>query len=180
MKINHFSMQLDLNTVEAAADRGFTSPGTIDVFGLDEIKFDKVNEKEIFEITFGRKDDSFRETFYLTEKASPRFVYLWEKLMGTEAQIPQEEAGVIAALKGKKLGLKVGGRIGTIGKGYPSLPFSGFACAVDQLSELSFSTKEKVGIREALAAQTQQTAAEGSTDAAANTNGSAEADDLPF
>ena len=83
-------MKFNFEGTTAAAEGGMTPPGTIAVFKIEEIKFETKpatgggEEKELFEVTFARKEDSFREFFYLTPKAAERFVYLYSKVMGTE------------------------------------------------------------------------------------------------
>lgn len=154
-------MKFNLNNVEAAAEgRPMTSPGTISVFSVEEIEFkEKEDGKEFFEITFGRLEDSFREYFYLTEKAAERFVYFWGKVMDGAA-MPESEVGIITALKGKKIALKVTGSVNSSsGKGYPGLPYSGFARPESLLSELAFSNNEKGKIAAAIEAQTQSSIA---------------------
>lgn len=151
-------MQFNFNGVNAAEEgKGFTPPGVIDVFTIEKVEF-KTNEnsgKELFEVTFARKEDSFREYFYLTEKAAERFVYLYDKVLGTTS-LPESEAGIVAALTGKSIALKVIGNVNQqSGKGYPSLPYSGYARPVAEISELSFSNSEKGKIDAAVAAQTQ-------------------------
>lgn len=153
-------MQFSFDNVSAAEEgRAITAPGTIAAFTIEEVKFDEKNGKEFFQITFGRKEDSFREYYYLTEKAAERFVYLYNKVMGTE-NLPEAEAGIISALTGKTIALKVIGSISqTNGKGWPALPYSGYARAVADMGELSFSNTEQNKINDALAAQRQSVAA---------------------
>ncbi len=156
-------MQFNFSNVKAAEEgKGFTAPGTIDVFTIENIEFkQKDNGNEYFEVTFGRKEDSFREYFYLTEKAAERFVYLYNKVVGTES-LPESEQGIIAALKGKSIALKVTGSVNQqSGKGYPGLPYSGFARPVAEISELSFTNGEKGKIEAAIAAQMQSAAGAG-------------------
>jgi len=153
-------MQFNFNGVKAAEEgKGFTAPGTIDVFTVEKIEFKtKDNGNEYFETTFARKEDSFREYFYLTEKAAERFVYLYEKMIGT-ATLPESEAGIISALTGKSIALKVIGSVNQqTGKGYPGLPYSGFARPVAEIGELSFTNSEKGKIDAAIAAQMQAAA----------------------
>lgn len=154
-------MQFNFNGVKAAEEgKGFTSPGTIDIFTISKVEFkQKDNGKEVFEVTFERKEDSFREYFYLTEKAAERFVYLYNKVMGTE-NLPESEQGIITALTGKTIGLKVIGSVNEqSGKGYPCLPFAGFARPSELLGELVFSNNEKGKISAAIEAQTRSAAA---------------------
>jgi len=153
-------MNFDFNNIDPAEEgKGFTAPGTIAVFTIEEVKFNEKDGKEIFEVTFSRKEDSFREYFYLTEKAAPRFVYLYEKVMGTK-NLPEAEQGIISALTGKNIALKVIGSVNqNTGKGYPCLPFSGFARPVGELGDLSFSNSEKGKIDAAIQAQQQSAAA---------------------
>ncbi len=147
------------NTKAAEEGKSMTAPGTIDIFIIEEVKFDTKNDKEYFEVTFSRKIDSFREYFYLTEKAAERFVYLYNKVMGTE-QVPESEQGVITALTGKSIALKVIGSVNlTSGKGYSSLPYSGYARPVANIDELAFSSTEQNKINDALAAQRQSVSA---------------------
>jgi hypothetical protein len=174
-------MKFDLSGVDAAAEgRPMTNPGTIAVFAVEEIEFkEKDDGKEYFEVTLGRPEDSFREYFYLTEKAAERFVYFWSKVMDGAA-MPESETGIIAALKGKEVALKVTGSVNNqSGKGYPGLPYSGFARPVAEMADLSFSNNEKGKIAAAIEAQTQSSnAAPGA--AAATTQMAATASDDKF
>lgn len=147
-------MKINLSNVKAAEEgRPMTPPGTIAVFTIEDIKFDEKNDKEFFEVTFGRKEDSFREYFYLTPKAAERFVYLYEKIMGTD-NLPDNENGIMAALNGKSIALKVGGKVNEqTGKGYPSLPYAGFARPIAAIEELSFSNSELGKVEAAKQAQ---------------------------
>jgi hypothetical protein len=80
-------------------------------------------------------------------------------------QVPEAEAGVVAALTGKSLALKVIGNVNaSTGKGYPSLPYSGFARLAGDIGELSFSNNEETKIAETLAAQSAQRASGGSAE----------------
>jgi hypothetical protein len=150
-------MKFNLNSVNAAEEgRSMTAPGTIAVFTIETIEFkEKENGKEYFEVTFGRKEDSFREYFYMTEKAAERFVYLWQKVMG-EVAIPESEVGIIAGLKDKQVALKVIGSINVrTGKGYPGLPYTGFARPVAQIDELFLTNSDKTKVAAIIEAQTQ-------------------------
>ena len=172
-------MRANLSGVKPAEEsRPLTKPGTIAAFTIEEIEYKDQDGKEWFEVTFGNEDSSFREYFYLTEKAAPRFVYLYEKVTGSDA-VPEHENGIIAALKGRKIALKVIGRVNeTNGKGFPCLPFAGFARPVNQIEELSFNSRDKENIRAALdAIQNASAPAPQPTDPA---QGQAESDDLPF
>jgi len=167
-------MQFDLSSTKAAEEgKGFTAPGVIAVFTIAKVEF-KVNEnsgRESFQVTFERPEDSFREYFHLTAKAAERFVYFYNKVMGTE-NLPELEAGIITALTGKNIALKVIGSVNDqSGKGYPCLPYSGFARSADLMSELTFSNNEMGKIEAAIAAQR-------SSASATNTQGS-EAAPLP-
>lgn len=148
------SMQFNFNDVKAAEEgKPMTPPGTIAVFTIEEVKFNQANGKENFQVTFSRNEDSFREYFHLTEKAAERFVYLYNKVMGTET-LPESEAGIIAALTGKSLALKVVGSINNqTGKGYPGLPYSGYARPAAEIADLSFSNTEQGKIQAVIEAQ---------------------------
>jgi hypothetical protein len=145
----------------AEEGKGFTEPGVIDVFAIAKVEF-KVNEtngKESFQVTFERKEDSFREYFHLTEKAAPRFIYFYSKVTGTE-NLPESEQGIITALTGKSIAVKVIGSVNEqSGKGYPCLPFAGFARPADLISELKFSNNELGKIEGAKLAQRSSAAA---------------------
>ena len=153
-------MDFTFNNVKAAEEgKPMTSPGTISAFTIEDVKYNQNNGKESFEVTFARQEDSFREYFHLTEKAAERFVYLYEKVMGTDA-LPESETGIIAALKGKTIGLKVIGNVNQqSGKGYPSLPYTGYARPVALIEELKFSNTELGKIESTIAAQRQSVAA---------------------
>jgi hypothetical protein len=166
-------MQFSFDNVQAAEEgKGFTEPGVIDVFTISKVEYKKneSNGKESFEVTFERKEDSFREYFHLTEKAAPRFMYLYEKVMDTK-NLPENEQGIITALTGKSIAIKVIGSVNEqSGKGYPCLPFSGFAKPVGEVGDLKFSNTE-IGKIEA-AKQAQRSSAAAST-AQAGTAGNA-------
>jgi len=148
-------MEFNFENVKAAEEgKPMTLPGTTAIFNIEDIEFKQDNNgKEFFLVTFARNEDSFREYYYLTEKAAERFVYLYEKVMGTDS-LPEQEEGIIRALKGKPIALKVSGNVNPdTGKGYPSLSFSGYARPVSLINELSFNSVEKRNIEEALEAQ---------------------------
>ena len=155
-------MNFDLSKHKPAEEgKGFTEPGVIDVFTISKVEF-KVNEnngRESFQVTLERKEDSFREYFHLTEKAAPRFIYFYDKVMGTE-NLPESEQGIITALTGKSIAVKVIGSVNEqSGKGYPCLPYAGFARPVDLISELTFSNNEIGKIEAAKQAQRSSAAA---------------------
>jgi hypothetical protein len=155
-------MNFDLSKHKPAEEgKGFTEPGVIDVFTISKVeyKLNEANGRESFQVTFERKDDSFREYFHLTEKAAPRFVYFYDKVMGTE-NLPENEQGIITALTGKSIAVKVIGSVNEqSGKGYPCLPFAGFARSADLISELKFSNNELGKIEAAKQAQRSSAAA---------------------
>ncbi len=154
-------MQFSFANVQAAEEgRPMTSPGTIAAFKIEEVEYLNNNGKESFKVTFGRKEDSFNEYYHLTPKAAERFVYLYSKVVGTET-LPDNEQGIIAALKDKTIALKVIGSINNQnGKGYPALPYSGYARPVANIDELKFSASEQGKIDATLQAQRQSMAAQ--------------------
>ena len=149
-------MKFDLSKTEVPQDsKPLTTPGTVAVFDVADVKFDEKNDKEFFQVTFEREQDLFNEWFYMTTDASKRIVELFDRL-NEGVQIPNDENAIIAALKGKKVALRVSGKVNpNNGKGGPTLPFLGFSrkpALIQELIDRGFSTRETEGINAALAA----------------------------
>lgn len=146
---------MNFDNVNEASGGELVKPGTKAIFTIAEVKDAKnTNEKEYFAVNFSSEDGNFTEQFYKSTGALPRLVHLWGKANPTSPLTGDvTEAQIIAGLTGKKVGLKVGGRIGTNGKTYPNLSFGGFACEPTQeaLNALEFTKREKEEIEAALA-----------------------------
>lgn len=144
----------DFTGVEAASEKTLTSPGTRAVFKCSEVKFDiSQNGKDFMEVTFDNNSSSFRHRFYMTEGAYPRVQFLHKAIYnGDELTGAVNETQLIAKFKDKEVALKVGGRVGNDGKGYPDLGFGGFAKHPTRLAELEYSTAEQAAVDEALEA----------------------------
>lgn len=137
-----------------------TSPGTIAIFLMGDVKFDSskdkgtpylgVNFKELGE--GGAVVSQFTESFYTTQKAMPRIQHLVSRSTGAKLAGDVTEEQIVAKLSNKKVALKVGGRVGSNGNGYPRLGFGNFAAAPDKIGELSFTPAEKAEVEKALQA----------------------------
>jgi hypothetical protein len=150
--------------------RPMTSPGTIAVFEISKIEFKLSKEKNspYAELEFTEEGGAtgFRESFYLTEKALPRLQHVAINFMGAKLAGDLTEEQIVAKLSKKRGGLKVGGRVSSNGKGYPSLAFGGFAKPAGQVGELSFTAAEEAQNTAAIEAiknsQSSQADSEGS------------------
>lgn len=160
----------EFDGVEAAQGGSLTMPGTIGIFNISEVEFVKSKEKQTtgMKFTLSAKEilvagvltpeeSSFNHTFYMTPKALNRTQYLHEVMFDTKLSGTLSEQHLIAAFKGKDVALKVTGQVGdTNGKGYPNLPYAGFAKKVSEFksnpSILKFSSSEHLEIEEALEA----------------------------
>lgn len=137
-----------------------TSPGTIAVFLIGDVKFEASKDKgtPFLGANFKELDGSgnvlsqFTESFYITPKAMPRIQHLVSRATGSKLAGEVTEEQMVIKLQNKKLALKVGGRVGSNGNGYPRLAFGNFAASVDKLSELQFSPAEKMEVEAALKA----------------------------
>lgn len=142
--------------VDEARDKGFTSPGTIDIFEITNIEFvESPNGKPYMKTRFENASSSFNHNFFLTEKALPRVQALATYTLDRKLDGEMTEDSLKAAFMNKKLALKVTGRVGDNGMGYADLPFGGYGKPVSKLEELTsigFSTSEQTGIDEAIEA----------------------------
>jgi hypothetical protein len=146
---------LNFSGVEEAG-KPLTSPGTKAVFTLKKITFGTSKEKNTPGMTVELEQaggvSQFKETFYTTEKAMPRIQHLHKAVTGAKIEGTVTEEQLVAKLEGKKVGLKVIGRVGSDGNGYPALPFGGFACSIDKVGDLEFTVQEQNAIAAALKA----------------------------
>jgi hypothetical protein len=145
---------MDFDNVNEAAGGDLIKPGYKGIFTISEVKDEKnANEKQYFGITFTCDDGSFKQQFYTSQPALPRIKHLWSRATQSELSGQVTEQQIIAGLTGKKVGLKVSGRVGSNGKTYPDLSFGGFACVAtpEELEALQFTKKEKEDIEAALA-----------------------------
>ena len=136
------------------AQSGMTAPGTKGIFKITKVEAKtNMNGKEYLAITFESEDgSSFTHMFYWTEKAVSRIQHLWKHATGTKLEGEVAIQQVIAGLTGKKVGLKVIGRIGTNGRSYPDLSYGGFACdaTAEEVAKLQFTATEQRAVDAAL------------------------------
>lgn len=131
--------------IEEAKDILMTRPGTIDIFDIKEVKFGTTSGKGTYYmgVTFARKGDQFSHSFFLSEKALPRIKSLVKMATGKVLEDELQEEQLKMMLEGKKIALKVTGKIDeTSGRAYPDLVFGGFGKSADKLTELEFSDQE--------------------------------------
>lgn len=178
------------------AGLSMTSPGTFDIFEIAGMKFGVSTGKQVpeVEVTFNQKPgvtalSSFRKKYFFTEKAMPSFQHLVAKSTGNKLTATVTEEQLTALLKGKKLGLKVTGSVGSNGKGYPDLPFSGFACSTADFAAFKasgFSPAEQELINKAIEAISTSSSSGADNDGPGQQGGGSSSstaggtDDLPF
>lgn len=136
---------INFKGVEKAKESTMTRPGVIDVFEIKEVKFDTTPKKGTYYmgVSFSRKADNFSHSFFLSEKALPRVKSLVEYATGKSLEEELQEDQLIALLTGKKLGLKVTGKIDPEnGRAYPDLSFGGFGCIAADVEKLVFNEVE--------------------------------------
>lgn len=165
-----------------------TSPGTIAIFLISEPKFDSSKEKgtPFLGVNFQQIGDTgsivsqFTESFYTTQKAMPRIQHLVSRSTGSKLAGDVTEEQIVTKLKGKKVALKVGGRVGSNGNGYPRLAFGNFAAAPDKIGELSFTPAEQAEVEKALQAiaesRSRNADSEGATASASSPTANADED----
>lgn len=135
--------------VNEASERAMTQPGTIDIFKIAKIEFSqtKNNLKDYMKTTFENKDTGFIHNFFMTnEQTLSRIQSLAKACTGGPLKGEVTNPQLKALFVGKTVALKVTGRVGDNGKGYPDLSFGGFAKPASQLGELSFTAKEQENI----------------------------------
>ena len=181
------SGKLNFSGVEEAKESLMTRPGTKDVFEITEVKFDASKNKGTYYmgVKFTRKQDSFTHSFFLTEKALPRVKSLVKWACGVELDSEVVEEQLSKMLTGKKIALKVTGKIDeTNGRAYPDLSFGGFGKEAGKLAELEFNEPELEKNRKAAEAYAKGPDAADKEDAGvpAGTTASApaKAEDDPF
>jgi hypothetical protein len=154
---------INFDGVEATADKGFTRPGTIDVFKITKVEFANSSKKGTpgMVVTFENSESSFRHTFYLkastpdkTKTMLGRIQALLKYVRGENEKLQGNitPAILVAKLKDQELALKVGGEVSSNGKGFATLSFSGFGKMKNELSFLKFTAEEQTKIDEALEA----------------------------
>lgn len=133
----------NFDNVPEASEKGLTDPGTKAVFTITKVEFDtSKNGKDFGEVTFDEGQSSFWHRFYMSEGAVSRMQTLYKAALGVPLSGDVNEEQIKAALTNKRVALKVIGRVGTDGKGYPDLSFGGFAKPEAQLAELEYTPKE--------------------------------------
>jgi len=142
---------------------GFVQPGTIDIFKIAEVEVGaaKTGTPQI-KVTFKTKGgDSLINFFAWTQKAAVNINHLVKNATGEKLTGDTTLEAVAAQLRGKKLAMKVTGRIATTnGRGYADLPFASFGAPADQKDSLVFTAGERAKIDAALAATGSPAAAD--------------------
>lgn len=141
------SQVINFSGVEEAKGGGMVKFGTIGVFKVKAIKFGTSPDKgtPYVEPEFVNADgESFRESFYLTDKALPKLQHLIVAATGNKAPDQLSYQQLEAMLMNKKVALKVhGNHVPAKGAVYPTLGFGGFAKPEDKLAELVFTASEQ-------------------------------------
>jgi len=142
---------------------GYVQPGTIDIFKITEVEVGaaKTGTPQL-KVTFKNEaGDSLMNYFAWTQKAAVNINHLVKNATGEKLTGDTTLEAVAAQLRGKKLAMKVTGRVATTnGRGYADLPFASFAAPVDQLDTLKFTAGENAKIAEANAATGSPAAAD--------------------
>lgn len=152
---------------------GFVQPGTIDIFKIEDVEVGaaKTGTPQL-KVTFKTKEgDSLINFFAWTQKAAVNINHLVKNATGEKLTGDTTLEVVAAQLKGKKLAMKVTGRIATTnGRGYADLPFASFGAPVDQLDTLKFTAGEQAKIDSANAATGSPAAADADASPTASDN----------
>lgn len=152
-----------------AASGSMTMPGTVGVFTIQKVEFVKSKEKQttgmkhVYHCTKARgedgklvpEDSNFNHTYWMSQGALPRVQYLAKVMFDKEFEGQIGETQLIAAFEGKEVAMKVIGQVNEEkGKGYPDLPFAGFAKKASEFvadpSILQFNASERGLISDAL------------------------------
>lgn len=151
---------MNFDGVEEAQGANYTLPGTIGIFTIKSAEAKtNTNGKEYIQITFENNEGKFSHMFYTSDAAAPRIQHLYKHANGGTALTGQvTTAQVIAGLQGKRVGLKVSGRVGNNGQTYADLGFGGFASDPNEeaLKKLKFNAQEQRNIEAALTNQDNQ------------------------
>jgi hypothetical protein len=173
----------NFSDVQEAQGSSMVLPGTIGIFTIKNAEEGtSKNGKEFVAIEFeSAEGSSFKHTFYLVEKALSRIQHLWKHTHeGNLLSGDVTTKALVAGFIGKKVGLKVSGRISNNGKSYSDLAFGGFACdpTEDKVNELNFTPQEKKNIEDALNNMNNQSVsnADKETDTSVNTDLVSDAD----
>jgi hypothetical protein len=154
---------INFDDVKPTSDKGFTRPGTIDVFKIVKIEFGKSKNKSTPGMTvfFENSDSGFNHTFYLQGSDAEKTKMMLGRVQALLTYVHGESGKLtgnitapilIAKLKDKELALKVTGEVSNTGKGYANLPFGGFGKLKSELSFLKFTAEEEKGIDAAIEA----------------------------
>jgi hypothetical protein len=145
---------MNFSNVKEATGGEMVLPGTKAIFTIESVEHGtSTNGKDYLLVNFTSEAGSFKHYFYLVDGALSRIQHLWKHSHGgNELSGEVSIEGLIAGLKGKRVALKVTGRIGNNGKTYPDLPFGGFAADATEegLASLEFSAREQNDIVAAL------------------------------
>jgi hypothetical protein len=144
---------------------GFVQPGTIDVFKIVETEVAKAKTgTDQLVATFKNEDgESYKHYFAWTEKAAVNINHLVKNATGAGLSGDVQLNAIAAQLKGRKVALKITGKISQNGKGYADLPFGSFAAPADQKDSLSFTAGEQTKIENARNATGSASGADGET-----------------
>jgi hypothetical protein len=145
-------MGINFKGVAEAQANNITPWGVVDVFTIKSVEFNPSKKKGTLgmDVVFEREQDSFKHTFYLSEKALPRVVHLVKHAVGKDLDDDLSEEQLKAMLTGRKVGIKTSAKIDTDnGKAYTDLSFGGFACAPSEISTLKLNNSEQSLCKEA-------------------------------
>ena len=165
---------LNFNGVQEAQGGDMVLPGTKAIFTVAEVESGESSQKgtPFLKVKFVANDGaSFTHSFYLVEKALSRLQHLWKHThAGQELSGNVSIEALVTGLKGKKVALKVTGRIGSNGKTYPDLSFGGFAAdpTEEGLKSLEFTASEQADIAVALENRTKQSVQNADTETIAD------------
>lgn len=172
-------------TTGEAQDIQYTDPGTIDVFSIEDVKFDTYSTGTPYMQMDFKSDEAgqFNHRFVLrgkdaetTVKVLERIQHVHKTLFGEIISGDASTDKLKNAFKGKKIALKVVGRIADDGKVYADLPYLSFAAKPADIGELSFTNKQNELIadcRAAIAARSSQPASNGQQSAPAESDNDA-------
>lgn len=177
----------DFEGVQAASG-SMTMPGTIGVFTIEKVEFVKSTQKQttgmkhIYRCKSSRAEDgtlvpeesSFNHTYWMSHAALGRVQYLSKVLFDKEFEGQITETQLVATFEGKDIALKVTGQVNEEkGKGYPDLPFAGFAKKASEFiadtSILQFNKAEIALIADAMDAIKNSSSGKADLEGAAGT-----------
>lgn len=170
---------IDFTGVDIAG-AGMTQPGTKGIFVIKDLKFglSSVKSTAQVEITYAEEGPQgkgtiteFKKAYFFSEKALPSLQTLVKAVTGSKMEGKMTQEQFEAKMKGKRVALKVTGRVGSNGGGYPELSFGGFCAPVAELESLAFTKREQDDIDAAKEAQKAAISSGGGSDADGGTTG---------